>query len=60
MKKKNPELDWFRDLSPTEQRQHILEVCDLCWDGAPKSLARKIEIYLANGTCPYDCGHCND
>jgi hypothetical protein len=39
-------LDWFYALSHEEKRDHILSVCENCIDGAPLSLARKIEIYL--------------
>lgn len=45
MAKTDPYAD-FRAMTRDEQREHILTVCALCWDGAPKSLARKIEIYL--------------
>lgn len=40
------QLDWFYALSHEEKREHILSVCELCHEGAPKSLARKVEIYL--------------
>lgn len=39
-------LDWFRQMSTNDQRQNILDVAKWCIDGAPVSLARKIEIYL--------------
>lgn len=38
--------EWFRNLSRDEQREHILSVAERCIDGAPASLARKIEVYL--------------
>lgn len=45
--KREPEhLVAFRALSREDQRIHLLSVTKLCWDGAPVSLARKIEIYL--------------
>ena len=43
---KRADYDWFRELSREDQRKNILAVADLCIDGAPVSLARKIEIYL--------------
>lgn len=36
----------FRELSKDEQRENILAACELCIDGAPTTLARKIEIYF--------------
>ncbi len=45
MTKHNPYAD-FRALSKDDQREHILSVSALCLDDAPRSLARKIEIYF--------------
>jgi len=39
-------LDEFRALSSSEMEEHLLSVTALCYDGAPKSLARKVELYI--------------
>lgn len=44
----------FASMSRDGQREHILSVTERCIDGAPVSLARKIEIYLAGETGPVD------
>ena len=36
----------FRAMTKDEQRENILNTAAMCIDGAPKSLARKIEIYF--------------
>lgn len=40
-------LEPFVNMTRVEQREHILSVAERCIDGAPVSLARKIEIYLS-------------
>jgi hypothetical protein len=37
---------YFREMTPEEQLQNMLDVAAFCIDGAPVSLARKIEIYF--------------
>lgn len=44
----------FATMSREGQRANILSVAERCIDGAPVSLARKIEIYLAGETGPVD------
>lgn len=58
-KKKTDPYAEFRAMPRHEQRLNMLHVTDLCWDGAPVSLARKIEIYLANEGCDFDCSICH-
>ena len=36
----------FRALPKWEQREKILDISSMCIDGAPPSLARRIEIYF--------------
>lgn len=36
----------FRAMTEEEQIENILDIAAFCIDGAPVSLARKIEIYL--------------
>lgn len=45
-KKKRDEYEDFRALDKFGQMEHLLNIASMCIDGAPKSLARKIEIYL--------------
>lgn len=36
----------FRQMDKGQQREHLLIIASMCIDGAPRSLARKIEIFF--------------
>ena len=59
LNKKNDRYAEFRAMSRHEQKSHILFVTELCGDAAPASLARKIEIYLSEPGCDFDCDGCH-
>lgn len=45
-KKQHDPYKDFRALSKEEQRESLLDVSSMCIDGAPVSLARRLEIYF--------------
>lgn len=51
-KKRQTFYEYFAEMSREDQRAEILAVTAMCIDGAPVSLARKIEIYLAGENGP--------
>lgn len=53
-RKRQTFYEYFADMSREDQRTEILSVAAMCIDGAPVSLARKIEIYLAGENGPVD------
>lgn len=40
----------FKSMSKDEQKEQILSIAERCIDGAPVSLARRIEIYFTEET----------